>query len=74
MNEWPKAVAIASIWISVGFSLGFGVFKISYKGPLETSFFLPLLLTALIIGGGLIATKMVCSGLLSNKNQQDKIS
>ncbi len=74
MNEWPKGVAIAAIWISVGMSLGSGLFKANISGEPEFTFFLLLFLTAMIIGGSLIATRMVCSCKSSqNRKSQDEI-
>jgi hypothetical protein len=32
MNEWPKAITTASIWISIGFALGFGLFRMNFSG------------------------------------------
>ena len=48
MNEWPRAVTTASIWIAVGFSLGFGLFKMNFTGHNASVFFLPILLTGMI--------------------------
>jgi hypothetical protein len=49
MSEWPKAVTTASIWISTGFALGFGLFRMHFTG--DATVFLLLLLTAVLIGG-----------------------
>jgi hypothetical protein len=59
MNEWPKAVTTSSIWIAVGFSLGFGLFKMNFSGDPATVFILPLILTVIIIGGATMATRIV---------------
>ena len=44
MNDWPKAVTTASIWISLGSALGFGLFKMNFSR--DTAFLLLLRLTA----------------------------
>ena len=58
MNEWPKAVTTASIWISIGFALGFGLFRMNFSGGQAA----PLLvtLTGVIVAGGVTATAIVC--------------
>ena len=59
MNEWPKAVTTASIWIAVGFSLGFGLFKMNFTGHQASVFFLPIILTGVIVVSATIATMVV---------------
>jgi ABC-type glycerol-3-phosphate transport system permease component len=57
MNDWPKAVTTASIWIAVGFALGYGLFKMNFTG--DASFFLILFLTGMLMGGAVVATVVV---------------
>ncbi len=57
MNEWPKAVTTASIWLSIGFSLGFGLFRMNFSGGNAAA--LLLTLTGVILAVGLIATVVV---------------
>ena len=71
MNEWPKAVTTSSIWIAVGFSLGFGLFKMNFSGDPATVFILPIILTVLIIGGATIATKIVWRSQQPSNNDVD---
>ena len=70
MNEWPKAVTTSSIWIAVGFSLGFGLFKMNFSGDPATVFILPIILTVMIVGGATIATRIVWQSRQS-KNDGD---
>jgi hypothetical protein len=56
-NEWPRAVTTASIWISIGFSLGFGLFRMNFSGA--GSLPLLLILTVLLVAGGVCATAIV---------------
>lgn len=58
MNEWPKAVTAASIWISIGFALGFGLFRMKFSGGNVDA--LLATLTVVIVAGGVIATAIVC--------------
>lgn len=55
-NEWPRAVTTASIWISIGLSLGFGLFRMNFSGEGAV---LLLVLTLLLMSGGVIATAIV---------------
>lgn len=57
MNDWPKAVTTASIWVSIGFSLGFGLFRMNFSGRGAVPML--LLLTGLLIAGGVVATVIV---------------
>ncbi len=68
MNEWPKAVTTSSIWIAVGVSLGFGLFKMKFSGDAAAVLFLPIILTVMIIGGATIATKIVWQSQQPNNN------
>jgi ABC-type glycerol-3-phosphate transport system permease component len=54
MNEWPKAVTTASIWISVGFALGYGLFRMQFTG--DATLFLLFLLTAVLVGAAVGVT------------------
>lgn len=55
-QDWPKAVTTASIWISMGFALGFGVFKMNFSGP---GIIMCPALTLLLLGAGLWGTSIV---------------
>lgn len=55
-NEWPRAVATASIWIAIGFALGSGLFRMNFSG--DGAVLLPLLVV-LLLAGGVIATGIV---------------
>ena len=57
MNEWPKAVTTASIWISIGLALGFGLFRMKFSGGHAAS--LLFTLTGMFVAGGVIATAIV---------------
>ena len=57
MNEWPKAVTSASIWISIGLALGFGLFRMKFSGGHAHS--LLFTLTGMLVAGGVIATAIV---------------
>ena len=57
MTDWPKAVTTSSIWISIGFALGFGLFRMSFSGSQAAS--LVVLLTGILVGGGVLATYLV---------------
>ncbi len=57
MNEWPKAVTTASIWISIGFSLGFGLFRMNFSGGHAAA--LLFTLTGMILAVGIIVTAIV---------------
>ena len=59
-NEWPWAVTTASIWISIGFALGFGLFKMTFTGGATIPVLLSL--TVLMMGGGVLATLIVWKG------------
>jgi hypothetical protein len=48
-NEWPRAIATASIWIAIGFALGFGLFRMNFSGG--GAVLLPLLAGMLLVGG-----------------------
>jgi hypothetical protein len=54
--DWPKAVTTASIWLSIGFSLGFGLFRMNFSGV--SALLLPAL-TILLLAAGVIATAIV---------------
>ena len=55
-NEWPRAVATASIWIAIGFALGFGLFRMNFSGG--GAVLLPLL-AVLVLTGGVVATGII---------------
>lgn len=57
MNEWPKAVTTSSIWISIGFSLGYGLFKMNFTGGATIPVLLSL--TVFLVGAGVISTAIV---------------
>ena len=63
MNDWPKAVTTSSIWIAIGFALGFGLFKMNFSG--HGSMPLLLILTLLLVAGGIAATFIVWRGASS---------
>ncbi len=55
-NEWPRAVATASIWLAIGGALGFGLFRMNFSGG--GMILLPLL-AVLLLAGGVAATAIV---------------
>jgi cytochrome c biogenesis protein CcdA len=65
-NEWPRAVTTASIWLSLGFSLGFGLFRMNFSGPGQIM--LPFL-AILLVGGGIVATAIVWKSKASSSNE-----
>jgi len=71
MNEWPKAVTTSSIWAAVGFSLGFGLYKMNFSGDPASVLLLPIILTVLIVGGATIATKIVWRSQQPRNNNVD---
>jgi hypothetical protein len=70
MNEWPRAVSTAAVWVAIGFALGAGLFKMNFSGPmtLPILLFLPLLL----VGGAVIATWAIWKR--SPSSREDDIS
>ena len=58
MNDWPKAVAVAAVWIATGFALGHGVFKMNFSGG-PSAFYLLLILPIILVGGALLATVVI---------------
>lgn len=59
MKEWPRAIATVGIWMALAFTLGNGLFKMRFSGNDATVFFLPLLLTAIVVTGATVATRAV---------------
>lgn len=69
-NEWPRAVTTASIWISIGFALGFGLFKMNFSGA--SAFPLLLTLTIFMMVGGVLATLIVWRAKSLNNDSDRK--
>jgi hypothetical protein len=65
MNEWPRAVSTAAVWVAIGFALGAGLFRMNFSGAitLPILLFLPLLL----VGGAVIATWAIWRRASSSK-------
>jgi len=54
MNDWPRAVSTAAVWLAVGYALGAGLFRMNFSGAIA----LPILmaLPILLVGGAVAAT------------------
>ena len=59
VNDWPRAVATAAIWVSTGMALGFGLFKMNFNGGVMFVFMLPVVLTGMVVLGATLATRSV---------------
>jgi len=68
MNEWPRAVSTAAVWLAIGYALGAGLFRMNFTGAIA----LPILifLPVLLVGGAVIATKAIWRGPPSNNGDQ----
>jgi membrane protein DedA with SNARE-associated domain len=65
MNEWPRAVSTAAVWVAIGFALGAGLFKMNFTGVIALPIL--LLLPFLLVGGAVIATWAIWRRASSSK-------
>jgi hypothetical protein len=65
MNEWPKAVSTAAVWLAIGFALGAGFFKMNFSGPI--TFPILILVPILLVGGAVSATRAIWRHAPSSK-------
>ena len=57
MNDWPKAVAVAAVWIAMGFALGYGLFNMNVQG--NTGTFTFMVVNINLVVGALLATIVI---------------